>query len=156
MSNQDISGFGLSILLVAEKTFPSGINITQFADDADPLDIPSIKFAEPVVGLNGDLGYFGKAVPLEVGMSLFSGSDDDLSLKELVAQNRPFKGRAIGARESISLIISYPSGKTVTYSKGTITDGAPAPSVASSSRIKTSEYRFVFQDMSVQSGAANG
>ena len=33
----DISGFGTEVLLVAKSTFPVGFNITQFADDTDPV-----------------------------------------------------------------------------------------------------------------------
>lgn len=36
----EVSATGLALVVKASKTFPSGILITAFADDADPLDLP--------------------------------------------------------------------------------------------------------------------
>jgi len=41
----DISVFGIRVQLVASETFPAGISLTQFADDADPFDTHITPFA---------------------------------------------------------------------------------------------------------------
>ena len=44
---QIISGIGLQIQLVSTVTFPNGgFIITQFADDTDPLDVPSMQIGD--------------------------------------------------------------------------------------------------------------
>jgi hypothetical protein len=58
---QNISGFGLSINIIASNSFPIGLLITEFADDSDPFDLPSIQIADKAMGLNGDLIIWSKA-----------------------------------------------------------------------------------------------
>lgn len=41
----DLSATGLGLTIQASKTFPTGILITTFADDADPLDLPAVDIA---------------------------------------------------------------------------------------------------------------
>ncbi len=141
----DISGFGLRIRLIASKTFPTGIDITQFADDGDPFDAPSIKIADTAMGLNGDLVKFSKAVPLPVTLNVVPTSDDDKNLSVLLESNRVGKGKN-GARDEITLTAIYPSGKVVTFSGGCITDGMPTESVASAGRMKSKAYTFSFEN----------
>jgi len=42
----DVSGFGLGVHLVASNTYPVGLPLSAFADDADPMDIPGIELAQ--------------------------------------------------------------------------------------------------------------
>ena len=42
----DISSTGLTVTLIASTTYPSGITITQFADDGDSFDFPELTIAE--------------------------------------------------------------------------------------------------------------
>lgn len=74
---EDISGVGLRVTIVASNTFPSGITITQFADDADPFDVPSMQLADKAMGLNGDLITWSKASPLTPTINVIPGSEDD-------------------------------------------------------------------------------
>jgi hypothetical protein len=142
---ENISGYGLRVTLRASVTFPQGISITQFADDADPLDIPSIQIADKAMGLNGDLIVWGKANPLLVTLNVIPGSDNDKNLSILAEANRTGKGKA-PALDVITLVATYPDGSVETFTSGAITDGMPGRSVASSGRQKTRPYVFAFEN----------
>ena len=141
----NISGFGLKIVLKASQTFPNGIDITQFADDADPFDTPNITIAETAMGLNGDLVSWNTAVPIVTTLNVIPGSDDDKNLGILLEANRVGRGK-LSVRDDITLTGIYADGTTVTYSGGVITDGMPADSAASSGRKKSKGYTFNFEN----------
>lgn len=141
----DISGFGLGIHLIASKTFPIGIPLSAFADDADPLDIPGIELAQVAMGLNGDLLVWSSANPLGVTINLIPGSDDDLALAVVAERNRSGKGKT-SARDVITLVSVYPGGRIVTFTQGKMTNAPPADSVASGGRLKSKAYVFAFEN----------
>lgn len=141
---QDISVFGLQLNLVASVTFPAGFLITQFADDADPFDIPSLQIADKAMGVNGDLITWSKANPLEVTINVVPGGEDDTNLNILLNANRVGRGK-FSARDIITMAGVYPDGRTVTLTQGKLTNGSPARSGASSGRLKTKPYVFAFE-----------
>jgi hypothetical protein len=115
----DITGFGLAIVLTASTTFPTGVALTSFADDGDPLDVPSIK------------------------ISVIPNSPDDVNLSILFNANRVSQGTT-NAKDIITAVVTYPDGTIVTLNNGFITDGPPASGVASAGRLKTKTYGFQF------------
>lgn len=141
----DISGFGLQIQVVASVTFPSGFTITQFADDADPFDLPTMQIADKGMGINGDIVSWGKAAPIGVTINLIPGSDDDANMTALFEANRAGKGKT-RARDVITLTGIYPDGATITLTGGAITDGMPGNGVASAGRLKSKSYGFAFEN----------
>lgn len=143
----DISGFGLKLWVVASETFPAGFPVSQFADDADPLDLPSITIAETGMGVNGDLVKWSKANPLKITIAVIPGSVDDLNLGILYDANRVARGKR-GARDKITMTGIYGDDSTVILKEGIITDGQPANSVASAGRLKSKVYGFTFEDVS--------
>jgi len=143
----DVSGFGLRIRLTASATFPAGITLSQFADDADPFDLPSIQVRDTAMGLNGDLIAWSKANPIKPTINIIPASDDDRNLAVLLEANRTGKGK-FGARDTITMTATYPDGRTITLSQGVITDGMPGQSVASAGRLKSKAYVFAFEGMS--------
>lgn len=143
---QDISVFGIRVQVVASQTFPSGINITQFADDADPFDAPSMQIRDKAMGVNGDLISWSKANPIGVTLNVVPNSEDDKNLGVLFEANRVGKGKQ-GARDVISITAVYPDGKTASFTQGVITDGQPANSAQSSGRMKSKAYAFAFENV---------
>lgn len=141
----DISGFGLQIRLLADKTFPAGVSITQFADDGDPFDLPSQQIADKAMGLNGDLLTWSKANPINITISVVPGSEDDINLGILFEANRVGKGKT-SARDSITLTAIYPDESTITLTEGKITDGMPGNGIVSAGRMKTKAYQFSFEN----------
>lgn len=143
----DISGFGLRARLVASVTFPNGVEITQFADDADPLDAPSQQVADKAMGLNGDLITWKKANPVIATLNVVPNQDDDKNLAILLEANRVGRGKQ-AARDVITMTLVYPDGKTKNLTSGVITDGMPMNGVASAGRLKTKAYAFAFENIS--------
>ena len=141
---EEISGFGLQINVIASRTFPAGILITQFADDADPFDMPAVQIADKGIGLNGDLVVWSKAAPLDVTLNVIPDSEDDLNLAALAEANRVSKGKK-SAGDVITMTAVYVSGKTVTLTNGKLTNALPASAVASAGRKKSKAYTFTFE-----------
>jgi len=142
----DISVFGIKVQVVATQTFPSGFNLTQFADDADPFDAPSMQIRDKAMGVNGDLITWSKANPLPITINVVPNGDDDKNLSVLFEANRVGKGKQ-GARDIISITAVYPDGRTASFTQGTITDGQPANSATSAGRYKTKAYAFAFENV---------
>lgn len=145
MTMQEIGGYGLQITLRASVTFPIGITLTQFADDADPFDSASIQLADKAMGLNGDLITWSKAVPLPAVLNLIPNGDDDNNMGILAEANRVGKGKR-SVKDIITMVVSYPDGRTVTYAPGKLTDAMLGNSVASSARMKSKPYVFAFEN----------
>lgn len=143
---QDISGFGIAFNIRASKTFPSGFDLTQMADDADPLDAPSQQVGDVAMGLNGHMVVWRTANPLQVTLNVIPNGTDDKNMNVLLEANRAaFGKRPVG--DEITLTATYPDGKVVTWVRGAITDGVPANSIASSGRIKTKPYVIKFENI---------
>lgn len=142
----DTSVFGLRVQLTASETFPAGISLTQFADDADPFDTPSMQIRDKAMGVNGDLITWSKANPIAVTLNLIPNSEDDKNLGVLFEANRVGKGKQ-GARDVVSITVVYPDGRTASFTQGAITDGMPANSAASSGRLKSKAYAFAFENV---------
>lgn len=143
---QDISAFGIRVRLVASVTFPAGIDITQFADDGDSLDVPQQQIADKAMGVNGDLIVWSKANPLLTTVNVIPSTDDDRNLSVLLEANRVARGKR-SARDVITMTAVYPDGRTQTWSQGKITDGIPGNALASSGRMKTKPYMFAFESL---------
>lgn len=150
---QDISGFGLIVTVAASNTFPSGFNVTQFADDADPLDSASIALADKAMGLNGDLITWSKAVPVPLVLNVIPGSDDDANLSVLADNNRVGRGKN-GARDVITITVFYPNGATALVTQGKLMEAQAMNSVASAGRQKTKMFSFSFENI-VRTAATN-
>lgn len=141
----DISAFGIRVQIVASVTFPAGINVTQFADDGDSLDVPSQQIADKAMGVNGDLITWSKANPIVTTLNVIPNSEDDRNLQVLLEANRAGRGKR-PARDVITMTAVYPDGQSRTWTNGAITDGIPGNALASSGRLKTKPYAFAFEN----------
>ncbi len=141
----DVSGTGLSITVIASKTYPNGILCTAFADDTDPMDFPELTITEYGMGLNGDLITWSSPQPLEFSISVVPGTPEDEALEFLFEANRVAKGKR-PARDVITITVNYPDGRRKTLRPGKITSGLPGKGIASGGRVKTNTYGFVFEN----------
>ena len=140
-----ISGNGLIVTLTASNTYPVGIVISAFADDADPFDIPALQIADSAMGLNGDLIGWTKPNPIKMTLAVIPTSAEDIALGILLQANRAGRGK-LSAQDVITLTGVYPNGQIIQLTEGLITDGMPGNSVASSSRLKSKTYNFSFEN----------
>ena len=141
----DVSATGLALVVQASKTFPSGIFITQFADDADPLDLPAVDIAQTGMDINGNLVSWSTPTPQTVTINVLAGSEEDQNLAILLDANTAKRGRR-AAGDNITMVASYGNGSTTTARNGRITNGSRGSSVAGAGRLKSKQYTFVFQD----------
>jgi hypothetical protein len=146
--NGEIGGFGLEVLIRASNTFPAGLTIEQFADNADPFDFPDIDIAEVAMGLNGDMVSWSKAKPLLVNVSVIPESNDDTNLSVVLAANRVGKSKQ-SARDVITMVGRYPSGAIVTLGKGKMLTGSISNSISSEGRMKSKTYKFAFENITI-------
>lgn len=149
----NISGFGLTAQIVGSKTFPSGFTLTDFADDADPLDSPDFQAADTASGLNGDLIVWSKANGIELAVNVIPTSVGDDNLDALLDANRNGKGKS-SAQDIVDIVFTYPNGQRVSCSNGVIIVGPMLPSVAGSGRLKTRQYRFKFEKVTKSKGTS--
>jgi len=140
----NVTGFGAVLTVIASTTFPVGFPVTQFADDADPLDMASIQIADTAMGLNGDLIRWAKANSLPVVLNVIPGGEDDLNLQILADANRVGQGK-FSSNDSITIAAVYPDGSVVTFTGGVMTDAMFGKSISSAGRLKTRSYAFKFE-----------
>lgn len=141
----DVSGTGFSLTIKFSVTFPQGIQVTAFADDADPWDAPALDIATVQTNVNGDLVAFSSPQPLTRTINLIPGSEDDNNLSIAFEANRVGKGKR-SARDVVTIVANWPDGSTETLSNGKMTNGMSGKSLASAGRIKSRSYAFAFQD----------
>lgn len=142
---QDVSATGVKITVITVPTYPQGFEVSEFADNADPLDFPPTQIADYGMGVNGDLVTWTKPVPLEITLNVIPNTDADKNLGILYDMNRAAKGK-ISAQDLVTLVVSYPDGTRKIFSNGKLISGVPANGVSSDDRIKTKEYKFVFEN----------
>lgn len=140
----DVSGTGLSLTVKASVTFPQGFTVTAFADDADPLDAPSLDIYTPTMNVNGDMVGFSAPQPLTRTLNVIPGSEDDNNLSILYEANRVGKGKR-SARDVITIVAAWPDGSTETLTGGKMNTGMSGKSLASSGKIKSRSYGFAFE-----------
>lgn len=146
---EDISVFGLSANVVADTTFPNGLTISAFADDADPLDSPDLDIADMAMGPNGDSVTWSRPQLIEISMNVIPQSPDDVNLTALQDANRVAKGKT-SARDKINIVFTYPNGMKVTCSEGKMVTANAVQSGSAAGRAKTKRYAFRFSQVSRQ------
>lgn len=150
---EDISVFGLSLNVTFTNTFPNGITVTEFADDADPFDSPDLEIANMAMGPNGDTVTWSRPELIEIVVNVIPGSQADLNLTAALDANRVAKGKS-SARDQVTIIGTYPDGSVVTASEGKMVVGPAVQSGASSGRAKTKRFSFRFAQVTRKNATA--
>lgn len=140
----NISGYGLTITMLASNTFPVGVLLTNWPDDQDPLSFPEVDIADGEVGVNGDLIVWSKGAKIPCTISCIPDSPTDLQLAVLFQANRVGKNK-IGARDIIQMGVIQGNNNFGTFTNGIIVSGPPFNGVQSSGRMKTKSYGFIFE-----------
>lgn len=142
----NISGFGMKAQLVADSTFPSGFTISEWSDETDAVDVAHLTVAEAGYGPNGDMVWWSRVNGIDVTLNVIPDSDSEVNLTALVDANRAAKGKG-SAKDSVSLVFTWPDGRIVTCEPGIVVVGDIAPSMANSGRMKTRSYQFKFEQI---------
>lgn len=142
-----ISGFGFVATFTASNTIPIGFVLTDFADDVDPFDVPSLQVVDGAMGLNGDLLRWTKPNPIKISFSVWATSLSDKALSTVLNANRAGKSKQ-SANDIITINVVYPSTSGFfTFINGAITDGMPAHAISSAGRLKSKTYSFMFENV---------
>jgi hypothetical protein len=139
----NISGFGLSIVVIAISSFPNGFALSEFADDTDPLTVDQLEPTGYEQLYDGSLFFYDKTAPIKVSVSVIPGSADDTNLKILL-QGRKGSPPHLPIPDITSMVITYPDGGIVGFSKGSIVSGPLSDTVQSAGRKKSNTYDFIF------------
>ncbi len=142
----NISIFGLSIAIQASNTFPSGFVVTEFADDADPMESPDVAIADKGMGINGDLVVWQKPAIIEITIAVIPNSTADRNLSILAEANRMSKTKGRVPLDKITMTAIYQDGRSITLSQGMILSAMFVNGGQSSGRLTTRKYHFAFED----------
>ena len=142
---QDVSGTGIKVKIIALPTFPVGIDVSAFADDADPLDTPELQIAEWGMGVNGDLVIWRAPKAIPITLNVIPNTEEDQNLAILFDSNRVAKNK-MSTKDNITMIVTYPDGTVKTLANGAIVQAMPMNSIASNAKIKSKPYQFIFEN----------
>ena len=145
MTVANVSAFGTSCTIVSTVTFPSGFNVSDFADDVDPIQVGNLTIRTRQMLMDGSIHTRLSANPIEVTLAVIPGSPSDKNLQVLFNASR-VRQKLLPIPDFIGMMISYPDGVTSALIDGSIISGPPVRSVSMSGRIKTNQYGFVFAD----------
>lgn len=139
----DISAFGSSIRLVASNTFPQGIQIDQFSDEADPFDFDQMDIAAFEMDINGNPITWALANGIPFSLNILAGSETATDMNTLFDANRASFGKR-AAFDEITITVIYPDGRKKVLSKGVLLGGTPGTGVTSEGKKKPKSYNFMF------------
>ena len=142
----NISAYGLTLHLVASKTFPNGFTITEFADDQDAMDSPELTIADKAMSINGTLVVWQKPALIDLTLNVIPNSTADRNLSILADANRVSKSKGLVPMDVITITAVYQDGRTITLSNGIVDSAMFVNSAQSSGRLKTRSYKFAFED----------
>lgn len=144
----DVSATGFSLTLKATNTFPSSIQLTAFADDADPFDLPITEAASVGMDVNGNLVSWSAPSPQQVVINVLPDSEEDYNLGVLLEANIAKRGRR-PAGDLITMVATYGNGSTTTARNGKILSGPRGNGVSNAGRVKSKTYTFAFESFDV-------
>ena len=140
----NISGYGLTISMIASNTFPVGILLRNFPDDQDAVSFTDMDIADYAVGVNADLITWSKGAAVKVSIGAIADSATDLQLALLLSANRVGPNK-LSARDVFQCGIIQGNNNTGGFSNGLIISGPPFNTIQSTGKMKSKIYTFVFE-----------
>lgn len=144
------SGAGFKIWISASNTYPLGFTVDEFADDADPFDVPEHYIGTARMDLNSRLFFQNVPKPIEIWLNVIANTQSDSKLASLFENNFQAVNKLFNS-DLITMKVSYPTdegffdkiGKI--YVNGRLLSGQALPPVIQSGKIKSRRYGFVFE-----------
>jgi hypothetical protein len=143
----DISGVNSTLRLVFSQTFPAGFTVSEWANDADAIDINVKDIAEGGMGAGGDAVYWAVPKLVEVTINVIPDSPSDIYLMIAAQANTAVKGKLLAKDVVTGTYVNQNDGKIVTFNSGRLTKAAPANSVGQDSKLKSKQYMFLFESV---------
>ena len=141
---QNVTATGVKMTLQSIPTLPQGITISTLPAGVDPLDSPAAQIATWQTGPNGDLIIHKQPVPIEINFSTVAGSEEDRLLEILFDANRVAKNK-LSYDDTITMVIQYPDGRTVTLSNGMLVRGTAVIGISGDGKLKERQWGCIFE-----------
>lgn len=145
---QDVSFAGSSITIAWAGG--AGTVITQFMDDANPIDIQDVEVSTVGVNCNGSMIRNAKPNLIMVSVTVIPNSDDDMALRSMW---RKFRVQGTGSgnwSKSVSLTVnlgtqdSKTKKRSYSYTNGTMVSGPGGPVSNAEGKMQGRTYTFAF------------
>lgn len=149
----DLTASGVRYILKASVTFPSGFEISEVADDADPFDSPVVTIGEAAMDINGFLKYRQAPQPIPATLTVSPNTEEDKNLQKLLLRNSVQSG-SVGAKDVITLTKVFPDGRQQALMKGRLLSGMFGDSI-SNTGLKSKPYAFAFSGYSATTGSSD-
>lgn len=138
----DVS-FAGSTITVAGRT------ISQFMDDANPVEFPDMEVTNIGMNFNGKMIRNAKAAACMMSLTVIPSSPDDVFLHGLLMKYHVQDGKNNAAQWETSLTASISVGgnrakKTWSFSGGTFVSGPGGPSASGDGKMQGRTYTFAF------------
>lgn len=141
----DISAMGIKATLIADKSYPLGITMTEFADDGDSLNVGDMNIMSYAMGVNGTMVVWRTAQPCPIDVNLIPGTEECRAMENLFKLNMTQKNK-VSVADVLTLMIEHPDGKVDMLTKGYIVGGKPVQDYSSNGRAKSRQFRMVFEN----------
>lgn len=143
MANENLSTFGSKVILSASINYPMGVEIEDWADDADPFGPDNVTISEYGISLNGALLSWQQPAVAELEFSVWANSDSDRILRNIFDTDSIRKGKA-ALINVLTLSVQFPDGEKAIFTSGKMLSGPPSSRAQQGGRKASKTYRFVF------------
>lgn len=143
---QRVGSTGLLIILTVPVLFPTGLELTEFANDADPLDFGEIQIGASAMNINGLKASWSTPAVVPMSISLTPGTEDDINMSLLFDTNRIGINKIITGAD-ITAVVYYPDGISRRCTGGSVASYTPARSSTESGFFKSRTYSFEFESV---------
>lgn len=151
----DVSGVYPKVTIISTGV-PPLIQLSHFADDANPVDVEHVEVTGYAVNVNGELVAWEKPAAYIASVAVLCGTDDDSNLALLLEGSHATANKgfalaptvtmrtAIGKRNSLGVVTTDDGA---TYTQGRIVSGRPSAAVDNEGKKLSNIYTFVFEQM---------
>lgn len=144
MSARDKYPSILDVSFAGAKISVNEKQITDFMDDANPIEISPIRVTEPEISCNGTMFRCARANPIVVSITVIPTSESDRTLRELFVGG--FYQFYEYTSKSISLSISL-GENFYEFRNGFILSGPYGISASADGKMRGNTYTFAFRDI---------
>lgn len=139
----NISAVGFSMWISATNTFPLGFEVSDFADDVDPFELPEVPLGVGIKDLNGRVFFQNVAPIIPMYVNVIANSPSDKRLQTLYNSNLSASNK-ISNSDIITLMLKYNGKRDSLYGNGKMLIGTPDVPIQARGRYRSRRYGFVF------------
>jgi hypothetical protein len=138
----NISGKGLKVKLFASVSFPLGIDVEVFADDANAIETSNFTTKQAGMTTNGTILIWENMQPINCVINVAASGSSYKSLSTLFELNRAEEGK-LSANDSISIIATLPDGEEHSFMNGSTGEGSGI-TIGADTKKQTRAFNFFF------------